>query len=474
MSALRQAHVVATGEWRRMWRDRSALFAIVVLLLFCAVAWLASAQRAAQLRGEQARLTALADAQWQAQPDRHPHRVVHFGDFVFKPPSWLAAIDWGVESHAGRSLFLEGHRQNTANFSEAGQGDGLLRFGQPSPASVILQLAPLVLIFIGFGAVAGERASGTLRAALLAGANGRAWLLGKSLALWPVALAALLPIAATLPFAGLHAADAWQRAGWLLLAYAAYLVLWCIVVTLVSALARSAHAALLALLCVWVLWCVALPRAAPALAAFAHPAPERVVSEIRVEDALKAVGDSHNPDDPYFAAFRARTLAHYGVDTVEALPVNYGGLVMLEGERLTSEAHAAETRRVDALHAAQNRLVDAFAWIAPPVAAAVASRSLAATDADHHRHFVAAGEARRYALVQALNQLHAEKIAYRNDRAQRLHADHWDAIPRTPYRPPSLPFAWPRAQPALLALLAWLAILAVGLHLCGCWLERRA
>jgi ABC-2 type transport system permease protein len=108
------------------------------------------------------------------------------------------------------------------------------------------------------------------------------------------------------------------------------------------------------------------------------------------------------------------------------------------------------------------------------VAAAVASRSLSATDADHHRHFVAAGEARRYALVQALNQLHAEKIAYRNDRAQRLHADHWDAIPRTPYRPPSLAFAWPRAQPALLALLAWLAILAAGLHLCGRWLERRA
>jgi ABC-2 type transport system permease protein len=473
-ATVRQVGVVAAGEWRRMWRDRSALIAIMVMLLFCATAWVTTAQRGAQLRAEQARLAAIADAQWEAQPDRHPHRVVHFGDFVFKPPSWLSSIDWGVESHAGRSLFLEGHRQNTANFSEAGQGGALLRFGQLTPATVVLQLAPLLLIFVGFGAVAAERANGTLRAAMLSGANGFALVLGKTVALWPVALAVLVPIMLTLPFAGLDGSDAWGRAWWLLLAYAVYLVVWCGLVTIASALAREAYAALLALLCIWVFWCVALPRAAPALAALYHPAPERAVTEIRVENALKTIGDSHNPDDPYFAEFRARTLAKYGVTRVEDLPQNYGGLLMLEGERMTSEAHAREAQRVDTVHAAQNSIVSAFGWIAPPIAAAIASRALSGTDADHHRHFVAAGESRRYALVQALNQLHAEKIAYRDDRAQRLRADHWTRIPRAPYAPPPLAFAWPRTVPALAALLLWLCLVAAALLVCGRRLERHA
>lgn len=469
-----QAQRIAAAEGRRLLRDRSGVFALAIVLLLSTVSLIVTSQRHAQLQAQQAAYTAVANAQWQAQPDRHPHRVVHFGDFVFKPSSVLASLDWGVESHSGRALFLEGHRQNTANFSEAGQSGPLLRFGQLTPAMTIVQLLPLVLIFIGFGTIAGERQSGALRTLIVSGARGRAVLAGKFAALLLFAAAALAPLPVAIAWVGVSDADQLVRAALMMAVYFGYLTIWCAIITAVSALSRSAYAALLALLCLWVLWCVAMPRAGPSIAALLHPASTRAASEMRAEQALKKIGDSHNPDDPYFAAFRARTLARYGVGRIEDLPVNYGGLLMIEGERLTSEVHTRETEALAARHAQQNRFVDGWVWFAPSLAAGIASRSLAGTDGDHHRHFVAAAERRRYALVQSLNRLHSEKISYQNDREQRLHADHWDRVPRDAYVAPSLHFAAARLWPALAALLIWILLSSALLTWCGRRLERTA
>lgn len=471
---LTQARKIAAAECRRLVRDRSVAYAFVIVLMLGVMSSVVTYQRHAQLQAQQSAHAVDADAQWQAQPDRHPHRVVHAGDFVFKPSSVLASLDWGVESHTGRSVFLEGHRQNTANFSEAGQGGALLRFGQLTPAMVVLQLLPLVLVFAGFGAVAGERQTGALRTLIVSGARGQAVLAGKCAALLLFALAALMSLAAALLWVDVSDTDQLLRAALLLAVYVVYLTLWCAIVTAVSSLSRSAYAALLTLLCLWVLWCVAMPRAGPSIAALMHPAPGRAVLDMRAEQALKKIGDSHNPDDPHFAAFRARTLARYGVARIEDLPVNYGGLLMLEGERLTAGVYTREVEALNAQHAEQNRFADAWGWLAPSMAAGVASRSLAGTDADHHRHFVAAAERRRYALVQSLNRMHAEKIAYQNDRGQRLHADHWDEVPREAYAVPGVEFAAARFGPALMALLLWFALSAALLAWCGQRLARSA
>jgi ABC-2 type transport system permease protein len=472
--AFAQARGVARAELRRLLRERGVAFALGIVLLLAVVSLLVTVQRNAAANAQQAAHAAAADQDWRVQPDRHPHRVVHFGDFVFKPSSPLASIDWGVESHAGRSIFLEGHRQNTANFNEAGQGGALLRFGQLTPATIVLQLLPLVLIFVGFSAVASERQSGALQMLIVGGAHGRAVVAGKTAALSLFALAALVPLLPALVWIGIAAPEQLARGALLFAVYALYLVVCCGLVIAVSSIARSAYAALLALLCAWVMACVVLPRAAPTLAGFAYPAPTRIESEMRAEAALKKIGDSHNPDDPYFAEFRARTLARYGVQRVEDMPVNYGGLLMIEGERLTSEIHAREVAALHARHAEQNRMVDALAWLAPPLAAAVASRSLAGTDADHHRRFTDAAERRRYQMVQALNRLHADEIRYENDREQRLHAAHWRDIPREDVASPGLRFAAPRLLPALAALLLWLSATLALLAWCGRRLERDA
>ncbi|MDT1823515.1 ABC transporter permease, partial [Acinetobacter baumannii] len=71
-----------------------------------------------------------ANQEFEAQPDRHPHRVVHYGHFLFSPLNPLAAFDPGIDGYTGNTLYLEGHRQNSANFGDVRQHSLLLRFGQ--------------------------------------------------------------------------------------------------------------------------------------------------------------------------------------------------------------------------------------------------------------------------------------------------------------------------------------------------------
>lgn len=48
-------------------------------------------------------------------------------------------------------MFLEAHRQNTINFSEASFSTGLIRFGEISVAMVLQTVLPLAIVFLGFG-----------------------------------------------------------------------------------------------------------------------------------------------------------------------------------------------------------------------------------------------------------------------------------------------------------------------------------
>lgn len=104
-----------------------------------------------------------------AQPDRHPHRMVHYGHYAFRTSPLLAALDPGVDAVTGQSIFLEGHRQNTAMFADARAGADLGGFAGLTPANIYQLLLPLLLIIIGHGMLLRERESGTLAVLLAQG-----------------------------------------------------------------------------------------------------------------------------------------------------------------------------------------------------------------------------------------------------------------------------------------------------------------
>lgn len=461
MSAVR---LIARDELRLMRRNRVAVIAFALLVLLTLIAAMTSWTHQQAVADLRARFQSEADRAFDAQPDRHPHRVVHYGHFIFRPLGPLAAFDPGVDAFTGNSMFLEGHRQNTANFGDVRQSSQLIRFGQLTPAFVLQILAPLLLIFLGYGALARERERGTLRQLLAQGVSGRQLFAGKAVALGLVAI--LIGLPAMIGFA-LIAGQPGALAGpmaVIALGYAAWLLLWTLVVVLVSASVARSRDALLALLAIWAVAVILLPRIAPDIAGQAHPLTTRLETDIAIQRDLRQLGDSHNADDPFFAAFKQKILDQYGVTRVEDLPVNYKGLLAIEGEKLTSglfDRYAADSF---ATQARQSTVMNGFGLLSPTIALRRLSMAAAGTDLAGHRRFLNQAEAYRFDIVQRLNRLQAEAVSYADDTAKDPDADrrkrvadsHWDGIPDFTFRPASATALVVAALPGLAIVIGWL------------------
>lgn len=475
-ASLRQAlPAIARSEWRAMLRNQVALAAGILMLALTLAAILVSHERLSAVNAERARFQSTAEEQWQNQPDRHPHRVVHYGHYVFRPLSPLAFFDFGIDPFTGNTLFLEGHRQNSANFSDAGQSSVLLRFGQLTPAFVLQVLTPLLIVFLAFGSVARERERGQLRLQIVQGIRGSTLLLGKLLAHGGVALLLGAPaFVALAAIAFMHPGVA-PQALTMLAGYVLYLLVWVAAAILVSSAMPRARDALLALVAGWIVTAILLPRVMPDFAAGAVERPSRIETEVAIHERLAAIGDSHDPNDPYFNAFRARTLEKYGVPKVEDLPVNYGGLLMQEGERLTSALFDEFMQADFARQREESAFVYASSVFSPVIALRRMSTALAGTHLDAHARFLGEGEKYRFGFVQALNGLHANVVSPTGAGDERIDRHHWQdrapfGYPPAPYREVATRHAWP----AFAVLGGWLLGLAGIGRLVARRLERNA
>ncbi|MDN8904719.1 hypothetical protein Q0O86_14205, partial [Staphylococcus aureus] len=72
----------------------------------------------------------------------------------------------------GQSIFLEGHRQNTAMFADTRAATDMGGFTALTPANLYQLLLPLLLIIIGHGIMLRERESGTLAVLMAQGQSG--------------------------------------------------------------------------------------------------------------------------------------------------------------------------------------------------------------------------------------------------------------------------------------------------------------
>jgi len=470
---------VARAELRQL-RRSGAIALVTALLAVLLVASAVVAWRADRaFEAQRARYQGTVEAQWGQQPARHPHRVSHYGYLVFRPRSPLGFFDSGVSAHTGSTLFLEAHRQNSMNFADAAQADAPLRFGGVSLALVLQLLVPLIVFVAAAGIVAREREDGTLALVLAQGVRWRTILAGKATALLVAGVGVVLPAAVVVAvlLAGSRdaawTADAWISAGGLLAAHVVYLGLCAMIGVLVSALAPTAREATLALVGLWLVLWVVVPRTAPALGAAAVELPTRAQFEADVERRTRAIGDSHNPNDPNFAAFKQALLTREGVTRLEDLPSNVNGLLMIEGERLTTEAYREARAALTAALDRQHQRVRWAGLISPFVAMRLASMALTGTSVAHADDFEAQAERYRFALVQHLNALHAEEVALADDRYEatgggsdaptrkRIDAHHWATAPTFSYEPPPAALGFTAAAPGIGALAAWLVGLAV-------------
>ncbi|NJS13738.1 MAG: DUF3526 domain-containing protein [Sphingopyxis sp.] len=260
----------------------------------------------------------------------------------------------------------------------------------------------------------------------------------------------------------------------LLAGYAAYLAIWVVLIVIASSLAAHARTALMVLIGIWAFTVILLPRMAPDIALAANPALTRLETDIAIVADLRRMGDSHNPDDPYFNAFKQLTLKQYGVDKVEDLPVNYRGLLAVEGEKLTSKLFDDYADRQFGAQKAQSQLVDAAGVLSPTIALRRLSKSAAGTDLEGHRRFLTQAEAYRFAIVQQLNQLQATAITYDDDsnrntdpdagRGVRIDPENWREVPDFQYAAAATGDKLRAAMPGMILLLLWLVVLGAGLR----------
>ncbi|MFD3003483.1 ABC transporter permease [Pontibacter toksunensis] len=160
---------IAKKEFISTLRDSRFMALSVIVLLLLLAATIVGLHSYKTLQAERDVAQETVNNQFANAADRHPHRMAHYGSYAFRPMSSISFLDFGMDSYTGSSVYMEAHRQNSANFSQAQQSSSLIRFGEMTVAFVLQMLIPLLIIFLCFGAFTQEKETGTLKILLSQG-----------------------------------------------------------------------------------------------------------------------------------------------------------------------------------------------------------------------------------------------------------------------------------------------------------------
>jgi ABC-2 type transport system permease protein len=334
--------LLARHFFRNATKRRTFYFVYLIFVLLTAYAAVSGIQNHSIQNDIRKSHQVKARQSWEANPDKHPHRMAHFGTFAFRISPALGMFDYGLESFIGNTVFLEAHRQNSINFSEATFSTGTLRFGELSLSLLLQLIVPLILFFIGFSSVAADKQNGTLKILLSQGATWKEILFGKSIGLFSISMLFFIPIfliviISLLIFGNQEVNDfQWFRLFVIGLSYIAFLFVISAITIVVSTNSTSPKNSLLSLLGIWLLFVVLLPKSTQAMGNYWFPTPSKLAFQSAIEKEEIQIGDSHNPADPHYNSLRDSVLSVHNVSKVTDLPFNYAGFVMREGEKITT------------------------------------------------------------------------------------------------------------------------------------------
>ncbi len=462
---MKQSFIIARHFLKVTLRDRAlvAVYAVWLLLMLYAAVTGYEGYRVQHTMMRQ--FQEQARQSWEANPDKHPHRMAHFGTFAFRQKHPLSMVDYGMESYTGNAVFLEAHKQNTVNFSEAGFSTGLLRFGEISLAMLVQLVLPLILFFLGFNAIAQQRENGTLKILLSQGAGFRSVIRGNATGLFLLSLLFLAPvlIAATVQILLLEAlpagAQVWLRSVLWLAGMVVFLWLVSVVAVCISAASANSRAALLRLLGIWLLMAVILPKTLQAIGNAVYPAPGKIEFDTVVEKEILQIGDSHNPNDPHFKRLKDSVLRANGADSVQQLSFNYSGFQMREGERMSAEVYNNRLQALYDQYERQNDFSNYAAFINPFTGIKHVSMALSGTDFPAYRRFQHDVEAYRYQLAQTMNELQMEHISNtrpaRDEQPHSIGRNHWREFADFRHQFPPVTAVVYGQLAAVLAMMAW-------------------
>jgi ABC-2 type transport system permease protein len=461
------ALTIATQEWRYWSRTKLATTVALLALILIVISVFATFSHVAKENDTRMSLQVKAEETFREQPARHPHRMVHYGHYVFRTPTPLAALDPGVDPFTGTVMYLEGHRQNSATFSSSYDGAQGGPFSRLSPALAYQLLVPLILIVMGFGVVSREREAATDRQLVTSGISAVSIWFGKTLALASVALLLLMPMLVGVLVSGSN----WIIGIGFMTLYLLYLMVWVLIIAAVSTWSPSTSTSLLILLTAWLILCILIPRLMARAANTTIPNASQIETDMDVIVALRSVGDGHNANDPAFNRLRAKLLEEYQVEKIEDLPINFRGVVAQSAEAELTDIlnDYAEKRLTNQL--AQTQLIKTYKFISPFIALQSASMVAAGTDGGTHHRFLREAEVVRFEFVQGLNKAHEQKMSYADDinrsrdvnaeRRTRVDSENWRVLNDFRFEADPAGIRLKRLLPSYTIIIVWMMIFAL-------------
>ena len=468
--------LIAKDEWRYWLRSKLAVTVLAIGLILTLSSVVVTAITMLELSHTRHELQTTSDKSFVEQPDRHPHRMVHYGHYAFRTPAPLSTLDPGIDAYTGNSIFLEGHRQNSAMFADSRQGTALTKLGSLTPAFIVQTLAPLLLILIGYSGISRERESQTLSYLLSQGTSGVTLIAGKGLALLSVLGLILTPLTVSALFT-VAAGESLLAVVSFVVGYALYLTVWVLLILLASSVFSKNSGSFTALAFVWILLCIVMPRVASTSASTAVPSAGKIETDFAVKAQLRKLGDGHNANDPAFMQFKQSLLKKYNVKSIDELPVNFRGLVASESEaKLTNVLNKFAQQRMQA-ELKQTKVSRYFGWVSPMVAIRSLSMIVVGTSIETHHRFLRETEQLRFDFVQGLNKVHVEKLSYQDDmnrnasteatKQARVSAQNWQVLQNFTFNVDNAQVRAQRSIPAFLQLFLWIAVLLGGIKFVG-------
>jgi ABC-2 type transport system permease protein len=462
---------VAAKEFTEILRDGRFKWTAAIMALLLLTALVAGWQKYAAYSADRATAQAQSNHQWLKQGDKNPHSAAHYGNYAFKRAGALSFFDNGIEPYAGNLLFMEAHKQNLAISRPANDMAAVTRFGDLNGATVLQVLMPLLIIFLGFTAFAGERERGTLRQLMSMGVSRRDMLWGKACGI--AAAVALVVAPAVLIGAGVLAfsdvdADADNfglRVALTALAYAAYGLAFLLLTLAVSALAKSPRSALMTLVGFWAFAVFIGPKTAAEISKQVYPSP--ALGEFQAQMKSDQInGLDGIPTSAKFAQYVRELLQQYGVKSPPELPVYFPAIRMQKLEELDHEVFDHHYNALRDTYLAQRRVQDALGLFTPTLALKSVSMGLAGSDLLHHDTYTRAAEAFRRDMVAKMNGYLAKAAVDLNgvsNSSNYMTADEavFAIVPPFDYAPPSLGEVLAEYGPALALVLAWLLAAAL-------------
>lgn len=400
---------IIKNEWQFFARNRTLLGTslgfVVVLLITIFLGYRQTQEQSLRYQSAQKHFR----TQWENNREMHPHGVVHYGTFVFKPTNLLSGLDEGINSTTGNMLKLEGHVQNEITHTEASQIQAVSKFGKLKSSLLLQYIIPLLLIFLAFQTINSEKQSGRLKLLVLQGANPTKIILAKTLSVSIYGIGLL--VLSILCYAVLNLktlnAEIIGRTLLLFLSYSLYYFIVSGLTIFLSARLKNTALALTSMLGVWIIWTIFLPNILLSSVEQWHELPSRVAFKKAMRDDRSNGINGHNSSDGRLKELEKKLLAEYKVDTISKLPFDFWGVVMQKDEEygnLVWDKHFGNLRNV---LAQQKHSYQLGAVLNPFISLQNLSMGFAGNDNRHHQDFLLQAENYRRGFIKKLNDKHA-------------------------------------------------------------------